>query len=88
MSIETTDSDFRRFVLAEPLENRSYSPRARSGLAAIRVFEAGTVVDVSCREIETGYETFTTTSYFINGEAAPCELAVDLRDLDPEASDE
>jgi hypothetical protein len=51
----------------------------------VRVFEAGTVIDVLVREIDTGYETFAAEAYSVGGRAAPPELAADLRKRDPGA---
>jgi hypothetical protein len=84
--MNTTDNEFRRFALQEPLENRAYSPTAKRGLKSVRVFEAGTAIDVLTREIDTGYETFTTECYSIGGKAAPPELIADLRARDPGAN--
>ena len=84
MTIETTDSGSRSFVLREPLENRSHKPRARKGIKAVRVIEAGTVVSVVTQDIDTGHTAFSVEQYFINGESAPIELANDLRKRDPE----
>jgi hypothetical protein len=83
--MNTTDNEFRRFALQEPLENRAYSPTAKRGLKSVRVFEAGTVIDVLVREIDTGYETFAAEAYSISGKASPPELAADLRKRDPGA---
>lgn len=83
--MNTTDNEFRRFALQEPLENRAYSPTAKRGLKSVRVFEVGTVVTVLVREIDTGYEAFLAEAYAIDGRAAPLELAADLRKRDPGA---
>lgn len=83
-----TEVGYRRFTLAEPLVNAAFDPQAKSGLETVQVFDAGTVVEVSCREIDTGYETFTAESYYIRGRSSPAALTADLRSLDPEASDE
>lgn len=86
MSIEENEVGYRRFTLQSPLVNPAFDPNAKSGLATSQVFEAGTVIEVSCREIDTGYEIFTADSYYVRGRVAPAELATELRELDPEAS--
>ena len=87
MSIEENEVGHRRFTLQSPLVNPAFDPGAKSGLETVQVFEAGTVVEVSCREIDTGYETFATDLYYVRGRLARGDLANDLRKLDTEASE-
>jgi len=77
---------YRRFTLQEPLVNAAFDSGAKRGLETVQVFEAGTVVEVSCREIDTGYETFAAEAYSVGGKAVPPELAADLRKRDPGAA--